>query len=119
LLPERAADRTNSQQRQRQRIGRMLPLMASKQQRKVFELRPSGLDAEIAVDGSVQAYAPTRPMLGRRPTMPQKLAGLRSEPPMSEPWASQAMPVAAPRLRRESRRRTRSVPGLRVAPNTH
>ena len=27
--------------------------------------------------------------------MPQKLAGLRSEPPMSEPCASQAMPVAS------------------------
>src|SRR5262249_56251758 len=37
----------------------------------------------------------TRPMLGRMPTMPQKLAGLRSEPPKSLPWASQAMPVAS------------------------
>ena len=37
----------------------------------------------------------TRPMLGRMPTTPQKLAGLRSEPPMSEPCASQAMPVAS------------------------
>ena len=34
-------------------------------------------------------------MLGRMPTTPQKLAGLRSEPPMSEPWASQAVPVAS------------------------
>src|SRR6185503_12632946 len=37
----------------------------------------------------------TRPMLGRIPTMPQKLAGLRSEPPMSLPWATQAIPVAS------------------------
>ena len=37
----------------------------------------------------------TRPMLGRMPTTPQKLAGLRSEPPMSEPCASHAMPVAS------------------------
>src|SRR5262245_17595738 len=37
----------------------------------------------------------TRPMLGRMPTTPQKLAGLRSEPPMSEPWAIQAVPLAS------------------------
>ena len=29
------------------------------------------------------------------PTTPQKLAGLRSEPPRSEPCATQAMPVAS------------------------
>ena len=37
----------------------------------------------------------TRPGEGRIPTMPQKLAGLRSEPPRSEPCASQAVPVAS------------------------
>ena len=37
----------------------------------------------------------TRPGLGRMPTMPQKLAGFLSEPPMSDPCASQAMPVAS------------------------
>jgi len=36
----------------------------------------------------------TRPALGRKPTMPQKAAGLRSEPPVSEPEQSGAMPVA-------------------------
>ena len=62
----------------------------------------------------------TRPMLGRIPTMPQKLAGLRSEPPMSVPWASQAIPVASataappeePAAEREMSQ------GLSVAPNT-
>ena len=29
------------------------------------------------------------------PTTPQKLAGLRKLPPMSEPWASQAVPEAS------------------------
>src|SRR3954447_15497581 len=62
----------------------------------------------------------TRPMLGRMPTMPQKLAGLRSDPPMSEPWASQAMPVAsataAPPEEPAADRETSH--GLRVAPNT-
>ena len=37
----------------------------------------------------------TRPGLGRMPTMPQKLAGFLSDPPMSEPLASHAMPVAS------------------------
>src|SRR3982751_4677370 len=62
----------------------------------------------------------TRPMLGRMPTTPQKAAGLRRLPPMSEPCATQAMPVASA---------TAAPPdepaadldvshGLRVAPNT-
>ena len=37
----------------------------------------------------------TRPMLGRMPVTPQKLAGLRSDPALSEPCAIQAMPVAS------------------------
>ena len=36
-----------------------------------------------------------RPGLGRKPTTPQKAAGLRSEPPMSEPAQSGTMPVAS------------------------
>ena len=47
--------------------------------------------AQRAVEGREQA---TRPGEGRMPTMPQKLAGLRREPPMSEPCATQAIPVA-------------------------
>ena len=42
-----------------------------------------------------QTLAATRPGDGRMPTTPQKLAGLRKLPPMSEPWATQAMPVAS------------------------
>src|SRR5204862_982487 len=62
----------------------------------------------------------TRPMLGRKPTMPQKLAGLRSEPPMSEPCASQAVPVAsAAAAPPEEPAAEREVSqGLRVGPNT-
>ena len=37
----------------------------------------------------------TRPGVGRKPTMPQKAAGLRNDPPVSEPWQSGAMPVAS------------------------
>ena len=62
----------------------------------------------------------TRPMLGRMPTMPQKLAGLRSEPPMSVPCASQAVPVAsATAAPPEEPAADRDVShGLSVAPNT-
>src|SRR3989442_6110168 len=37
----------------------------------------------------------TRPGEGRRPTTPQKDAGVRSEPPRTAPWASGAMPEAS------------------------
>src|SRR5258708_73134 len=62
----------------------------------------------------------TRPMLGRRPRMPQKLAGLRSEPPMSVPCASHAVPVASATAappEEPAAERDRSQ-GLSVAPNT-
>ncbi len=59
-------------------------------------------------------------MLGRMPTMPQKLAGLRKLPPMSEPCASQAVPVAsATAAPPEEPAADRDVSqGLRVGPNT-
>ena len=60
-------------------------------------------------------------MLGRMPTMPQKLAGLRKEPPMSEPCASQAMPVASATAappEEPAAERFDVSQGLSVAPNT-
>ena len=59
-------------------------------------------------------------MLGLKPTMPQKLAGLRKLPPMSEPCASHAVPVAsATAAPPEEPAADREVSqGLRVAPNT-
>ena len=62
----------------------------------------------------------TRPGLGRSPTTLQKLAGFRSDPPMSLPSARQisraASAAAAPPLLPPALR-PRSY-GLRVAPNT-
>ena len=62
----------------------------------------------------------TRPGVLRKPTTLQKLAGLRSEPPRSEPSASGTMPqasaTAAPPLEPPQVRDTSH--GLRVAPNT-
>ena len=64
--------------------------------------------------------AATRPGEGRMPTTPQKLAGLRKEPPRSEPWASQAVPVArataAPPDEPAAEREV--FHGLRVRPKT-
>ena len=62
----------------------------------------------------------TRPSDGRRPTTPQNDAGLRSEPPMSEPSASGTMPAAraaaAPPLLPPALRDGSC--GLRVVPKT-
>src|SRR5438477_3096725 len=62
----------------------------------------------------------TRPGDGRRPTTLQKLAGFRSEPPMSEPSAIGTMPhasaAAAPPLLPPQVFVTSD--GLRVGPNT-
>ena len=67
-------------------------------------------DSSRQVSGTVRAIGPstgrllqptprlslgTRPGVGRKPTMPQNAAGLRSEPPVSEPVQSGAMPVAS------------------------
>src|SRR6185436_7507793 len=62
----------------------------------------------------------TRPMLGRSPTTPLKLAGLRRLPPISEPCATQAMPVAsATAAPPEEPAAERDVfQGLRVLPKT-
>ncbi len=44
--------------------------------------------------GLVEAASGTRPREGRMEAMPQALAGLRSEPPMSLPRPSGLMPLA-------------------------
>src|SRR3954462_2940168 len=62
----------------------------------------------------------TRPMLGRMPTMPQKLAGLRSNPPKSVPCAIHAIPVASATAAPpdEPAAKHDRLHGLRVSPNT-
>src|SRR5215813_14274703 len=74
----------------------------------------------IESHASVFGYCGTRPGLVRKPTTPQKAAGMRREPPVSEPWASGPMPVArataAPPL--EPPHVRAGFHGLRVGPNT-
>src|SRR5579859_8106419 len=58
-------------------------------------LRPIGPSTESVDHAEVRDRAGTWPGAGRRPTTLQKLAGLRSEPPMSPPSASGAIPQAS------------------------
>src|SRR6516164_6226672 len=96
FLPERAAERNDdgSEGSESGSAG-CSPLIASSNNARSSTLRAIG-PCNVRLRSILKAgLCATRPMLGRRPTTPQKLAGLRSEPPMSEPWASQAIPVAS------------------------
>src|SRR5271154_3839858 len=121
LLPERAADRNDvgSKGKDKGSAG-CSPLIASSSSAISSTLRAIG-PWTVRLRSILKAgLCGTRPMLGRKPTTPQKLAGLRSEPPMSVPWASQAVPAAnatAPPPVEPEAERDR-FHGLRVAPNT-
>ena len=58
-------------------------------------LRAIGPPTEVVSHWLYSGHCGTRPRLGRSPTTPQNDAGLRSEPPMSEPSASGTMPDAS------------------------
>src|ERR1700692_4710511 len=120
-LPERAADRNDvgSEGSDSGSAG-CSPLMASSSSARSSTLRAIGPCTPRLRSILAAGVCATRPMLGRIPTMPQKLAGLRSEPPMSEPWASHALPearAAAAPPDEPAADRDKSQ-GLRVAPNT-
>jgi hypothetical protein len=103
------------------RIGDALrPLMASSNSATSSTLRAIGPCWPRLRSIAAAIVCATRPMLGLNPTMPQKLAGLRKLPPMSEPWASHAVPVAsATAAPPEEPAAERDVSqGLRVGPNT-
>src|SRR6195952_4813240 len=121
LLPERTADRNEfgSTGSDRGSPG-CSPLMASSSNATSSTLRAIGPWTPRLRSIAAMGVCATRPMLGRRPTMPQKLAGLRNEPPMSEPCASQAVPVASATAAppEEPAADNAVFHGLRVAPNT-
>src|SRR3990172_2678306 len=83
-------------------------------------VRAMGPETERESQASSRGYTGTSPGVVRKPTTPQKAAGVLSEPPRSEPWASGPIPVAsataAPPL--EPPHVSAGVQGLRVAPNT-
>src|ERR1700722_3365098 len=120
-LPERAADR-NEVGRRGSDSGSAgcSPLIASNSSAISSTLRAIG-PWTVRLRSILKAgLCGTRPMLGRRPTTPQKLAGLRSEPPMSVTCASQDIPVAsAPAAPPEEAEAEREVShGLPVAPKS-
>src|SRR5262249_49174271 len=121
FLPERAADRKE--------VGSIgsdsgsagcSPLIASRKNARSSTLRAMGPCTPRFRSMPNFGVCATRPMLGRMPTTPQKLAGLGREPPMPEPCASQAMPVAsATAAPPEEPAAERDVShGFTVAPNT-
>src|SRR2546430_16634967 len=96
LLPERAAERNEAGSAGNDSgSAGCSPLMASSSSARSSILRAIGPCTVRLRSILATGVCATRPMLGRIPTTPQKLAGLRSEPPMSVPCASHAVPVAS------------------------
>ena len=83
-------------------------------------LRPMGPSTARSSQPCSGGTRGTRPGVGRKPTTPQKLAGLRNDPPRSLPSATGSMPlasaVAAPPL--EPPQVRAGSQGLRVLPKT-
>ena len=83
-------------------------------------MRAIGPRTASGLHGLLEGTSGIRPGDGRRPTSPQKAAGLRMLPPRSEPSASGSIPAAtaaaAPPLEPPAVRERSK--GLRVAPNT-
>src|ERR1700704_3601160 len=121
FLPERAADRNDvAGAGSDSGSAGCSPLMASSSSARSSTLRAIGPWTVRLRSIMADGVCATRPILGLNPTMPQKLAGFRNEPPMSVPWASHAMPVAsATAAPPEEPAADREVSqGLSVAPNT-
>ena len=99
---------------------RSAPSMASRKRPRSPTLRAIGPCWPSTSNSLAEGPEGTRAAEGRRPTQPQKLAGLRNDPPMSEPWASQAVPEtsAAPDPPDEPATERDVFQGLRVRPKT-
>src|SRR6201992_3732026 len=96
LDPDRAADRNEvGNSGNDSGSAGCSPLIASSNSARSSTLRAIGPWTPRLRSIAAAGVCTPRRMLGRVPTRPQKLAGFRSEPPMSEPCASQAMPVAS------------------------
>src|SRR6516225_8773404 len=121
FLPERAAERNeDGSEGSESGSAGCSPLIASSNSARSSTLRAIG-PCTVRLRSILNfGECATRPMLGRRPTTPQKLAGLRQEPPMSVPCASQAMPVASATAAppEEPAADLEVSHGLSVAPNT-
>ena len=83
-------------------------------------MRAIGPPVEVVSHMFCDGHSGTRPQDGRRPTTPQNDAGLRSEPPMSEPSASGTIPAASAQAAppEEPPAERDGSCGLRVVPKT-
>src|SRR5579859_45602 len=121
LLPARAAERNDVGSTGRDNgSAACSPLIASSSSARSSILRAIGPCTPSVRSTPNFGVCATRPIDGRRPTTPQKLAGLRKLPPMSEPCASHAVPLAsAAAAPPDEPAAERDVSqGLRVGPNT-
>ncbi len=71
------------------------PAMAVRKSARSCTVRAIGPETPSVNHAAVVDFDGTRPGVGRRPTTLQNDAGLRSEPPMSEPSASDVIPAAS------------------------
>ena len=96
------------------------PTIASNSRARSSTLRAIGPSTPSVESILAPGVAATRPGDGLMPVTPQKLAGLRSEPPRSEPCAIQAMPVASATAAppEEPDADNRVFQGFRVMPKT-
>src|SRR3954466_15665803 len=121
LLPERAADRNEfGNNGSDSGSAGCSPLIASSSKARSSTLRAIGPCTPRVRSILATGVWATRPILGRMPTTPQKLAGLRSDPPISVPCASQAIPVASATAAppEEPAAESEVFHGFRVAPKT-
>ena len=83
-------------------------------------VRPIGPSTEITDQPSGRASLPTNPGDGRKPTTPHSAAGMRSEPPVSEPVhsGSRSHASAAAEPPEEPPALSAGLNGLPVAPHT-
>src|SRR5436190_22543357 len=97
-----------------------MPICAAKRSRVSGTLRPIGPSTDSGDQPKTRRSAGTTPGEGRKPTTPQNAAGVRSEPPVSEPVHTGSMSQASataeppdepPEVRHGSN-------GLPVAPQT-
>ena len=98
----------------------LAPTLAANSSAVSATSRPIGPSTEITDQPSARALSATRPGVGRSPTTPHRAAGMRSEPPVSEPVQIGSMPVASAAAEPPEEPPALSVGlnGLPVAPQT-
>src|SRR5262245_27853060 len=97
-----------------------IPIWAENRSRRSATLRPIGPKTEIGVQPSGRPSIGTTPGDGRKPTTPQIAAGIRNDPPVSEPVQTGSMSHASATAEppEEPPALSRGSKGFPVAPHT-